>query len=105
MSITLLGFFRAAAVSVLAVCATRADVLSGYCALCVLRPSSIVSTSCVTYCTEQHLGLTMYPLILRDHTGDHTVLLFEPGDVYLLLCVIFFLIMALFIIYRHLGVL
>lgn len=105
MSTTLLGFFCAAAVFVLAVCASRADVLSGICALCVLGPYSIIFTNCDTYCTGQHIGLPMYPLILRDHTGDHPVLLFEPGDVYLLLCVIIFVIIALFVLYRHLGVL
>nr|ADQ85935.1 E5 [Human papillomavirus 94] len=47
----------------------------------------------------------MYPLILRDQTGDHPVLLFEPGDVYLLLCLILFVLLALFVLYRHLGVL
>lgn len=91
--------------SVLAVCASCADVLFGNCALCVPGPGSIIFTNCVTFSTKQHIGLTMYPLILRDQTGDHPVLLFEPGDVYLLLCLILFVLLALFVLYRHLGVL
>lgn len=90
--------------SVLAECASCAYVLFGNCALCVPGPGSIVFANCVTY-TTKHIGLTMYPLVLRDNTGDHTVLLIEPGDVYLLLCIILFVLMALFVLYRHLGVL
>lgn len=46
------GVFCAAAVFVLAVCASCANVLSGNCALCVLGPDSIVFTNCITHCTE-----------------------------------------------------
>lgn len=99
------GVFCAAAVFVLAVCASCANVLSGNCALCVPGPGSIVFANCVTYCTQQHIGSTMYPLVLRDNNGDHAVLLVEPGDVYLLLLFILVVIMALFILYRHLGLL
>ncbi|AGD99644.1 E5 [Human papillomavirus type XS2] len=47
----------------------------------------------------------MYPLILRDDNGDRTVLFLEPGDVYILTFLLFFIMLLLFIMYRHLGLL
>lgn len=99
------GVFCAAAVFVLAVCASCANVLSGNCALCVLGPDSIVFTNCITHCTEQHIGFTMYPLVLTDNNGDHLVLFVEPGDVYILLLFMLAVILTLFIMYRHLELL
>lgn len=100
---TFLGLFCAAAVFVLAVCASCATLLSGNCAVFVPGPGSIIFANCITYCTNHYISLAMYPLVLRDNNGDHTVLFLEPDDVYLLLLFIFFVILALFILYRHLG--
>lgn len=47
----------------------------------------------------------MYPVLLRDHTGDHPVVLVELGDVYVLGLLILFIVLLLFIVYRHLGLL
>lgn len=80
-------------------------MLSGYCAVSVPGPHSIVFTRCFTYCKKPSIGLTMYPLILRDDNGDRTVLFLEPGDVYILTFLLFFIMLLLFIMYRHLGLL
>lgn len=47
----------------------------------------------------------MYPLIIRDDFGERAVLLVEPGDVYFLGLFMFFVMLVLFILYRHLGLL
>lgn len=47
----------------------------------------------------------MYPLVLTDNNGDHLVLFVEPGDVYILLLFMLAVILTLFIMYRHLGLL